>query len=75
LSLAVIGDQNAIGKVTDISQLTGADNTGYQVVTWLAPDNSTHSFITTCVSHYYINESLAIHRIYFFDWQINQLSC
>lgn len=76
LSLATLGDQSGIGKVTATGRFNGANNIVYQNVTWTAPDNSYHQFISSCTnSSYYINESLKVHRIIGFDWQIDQLSC
>ena len=76
LSLATLGDQSGIGKITATGKFQGADNIQYQNVTWTAPDNSVHQFISSCTnSTYYINEPLKVHRIYGFDWQIDQLSC
>jgi hypothetical protein len=76
LSLATLGNQGGIGKVTDTGKFNGANNIEYQNVTWIAPDASYHQFISSCTnSSYYINESLKVHRIIGFDWQIDQLSC
>lgn len=76
LSLATFGNQSGTGKVTNTGVFEGANNIRYQNVTWTAPDNSVHQFISSCMnSSYYVNETLKVHRILGFDWQIDQLSC
>jgi hypothetical protein len=76
LSLATLGNQSGIGKVTSTGKFNGANNIEYQNVTWTAPDNSVHQFISSCTnSSYHLWENLKVHRIIGFDWQIDQLSC
>ena len=76
LSLATLGDKSAVGTVTATGKFMGANNIEYQNVTWIAPDHSVHQFISSCPAFsYYVNETLKIHKIIGFEWQIDQLSC